>query len=104
MTVLTNEQAINKLQDILEQYWKLDKKYFVMDFNTAEAMKMGIQALDNQRPVLDELEENKDIKAKPIFLKSEDKMIPRCPRCYHALLLRQDEHECSECGKEIDWS
>lgn len=49
MTVLTNEQAINKLQDILEQYWKLDKKGFVMDFDTAEAIKMGVQALDNQR-------------------------------------------------------
>ena len=49
MTVLTNEQAINKLQDILDQYWKLDKKGFVMDFTTAEAIKMGVQALDNQR-------------------------------------------------------
>lgn len=45
MTVLTNEQAINKLQDKLDQYWKLDKKGFVMDFTTAEAIKMGIEAL-----------------------------------------------------------
>ncbi len=52
MTVLTNEQAINKLQDILEQYWKLDKKGFVMDFDTAEAIKMGAQALDNQKEII----------------------------------------------------
>ena len=44
------EQVLRqKEQDILEQYWKLDKKGFVMDFDTAEAIKMGVQALDNQR-------------------------------------------------------
>lgn len=53
---------------------------------------------------LERVEENKGIKSKPIFLKYDNKMIPRCPRCHHALLLRQDERECSECGKEIDWS
>ena len=56
------------------------------------------------KSMLDELEDNKNIKAKPIFLKSDSVMIPRCPRCHHALLLRQDEYKCSECGKEIDWS
>ena len=93
MTVLTNEQAINKLQDMLEQYWKLDKKGFVMDFDTAEAIKMGVQALDNQRSklgkicsMLDELED----KPKAKWIKT-------------SLSYYDDDYgyECSNC-KEID--